>query len=156
MSVFFHFSWQLPHLDRGKPGLPQELWQTPGGTQSLHSGAAQGRLVWTLDVFFFFYHHICIPLLNYQWLFGIGVRVLSGAMCSIQFTIKLFLFWTGTELNIYIHYFQINYNALTHGVFLEHPWILLLNLLVFIYYSVDLSIVLLYCYATWYKNFLRD
>jgi len=30
------------------------------------------------------------------------------------------------------------------------------NLLVYFYYSVYFSIVLLYCYATWHKNFLRD
>lgn len=46
-SVFLYFSWQLPHLDRGNSGLPAELQQTPGPSQSAHSATAPGTMFHT-------------------------------------------------------------------------------------------------------------
>ncbi len=87
MSVFFYFSWQLPHLDRGNGGLPAELQQTPGPTQRAHPATAPGTLF--ISLYMSIKQHeasLCVGFTIEVWV-SVGGAVISGYHCSFCCTL---------------------------------------------------------------------
>lgn len=78
ISVFFYFSWQLPHLNRGNGGLPAELQQTPGPTQRAHPAAAPGTWL-----------HIMLIKLHETWFIYLFLDILLkiGFLWLVWFTL---------------------------------------------------------------------
>lgn len=88
MSAFLYFSWQLPHLDRGTGGLPAELQQTQGPSQSTHHATAPGTMFHTSALVL-----VCVSQTawgKFCWIYHWSLK-LSRCQCYQQLSLFILL-----------------------------------------------------------------